>query len=46
MAMDAISELDTATGKITLYPFLFPENGMRDFFQDAERPHLMGLAGQ
>jgi hypothetical protein len=23
-------------GKITLYPFLFPENGMRDFFQDAD----------
>ncbi len=36
MEMDTISELDPATGKITLYPFLFPENGMRDFFQDAE----------
>jgi hypothetical protein len=30
MEMDTISELDSATGKITLYPFLFPENGMRD----------------
>ena len=36
MEMDTISELDPATGKVTLYPFLFPENGMRDFFQDAE----------
>jgi len=36
MEMDTISELDPTTGKITLYPFLFPENGMRDFFQDAE----------
>ena len=36
MEMDTISELDPATGKITLYPFLFPENGMRDFFQDAD----------
>jgi virginiamycin B lyase len=35
MEMDTISELDPATGKVTLYPFLFPENGMRDFFQDA-----------
>jgi virginiamycin B lyase len=36
MEMDTISELDPTTGKITLYPFLFPENGMRDFFQDAD----------
>ena len=36
MEMDTISELDPVTGKITLYPFLFPENGMRDFFQDAD----------
>ena len=36
MEMDTVSELDPATGKITLYPFLFPENGMRDFFQDAD----------
>jgi hypothetical protein len=34
--MDTISELDPATGKITQYPFLFPENGMRDFFQDVD----------
>jgi virginiamycin B lyase len=36
MEMDTISELDPATGKITQYPFLFPENGMRDFFQDVD----------
>jgi virginiamycin B lyase len=36
MEMDTVSELDPATGKITLYPFLFPENGVRDFFQDAD----------
>src|SRR5712671_7458769 len=36
MEMDTISEMDPATGKITQYPFLFSENGMRDFFQDAE----------
>jgi virginiamycin B lyase len=36
MEMDTISELDPATGKVTLYPYLFPENGMRDFFQDAD----------
>jgi virginiamycin B lyase len=36
MEMDTISELDPATGKVALYPFLFPENGMRDFFQDAD----------
>jgi virginiamycin B lyase len=36
MEMDTVSELDPATGKIITYPFLYPENGMRDFFQDAE----------
>ena len=36
MEMDTISEMDPATGKITQYPFLFSENGMRDFFQDAD----------
>jgi streptogramin lyase len=36
MEMDTISELDPATGKITTYPFLYSENGMRDFFQDTE----------
>jgi hypothetical protein len=36
MEMEAISEFEPATRKITIYPFLFPENGMRDFFQDAE----------
>jgi virginiamycin B lyase len=36
MEMDTISEMDPATGKIIQYPFLFSENGMRDFFQDNE----------
>ena len=36
MEMDIISEMDPATGKIMQYPFLFSENGMRDFFQDAD----------
>jgi hypothetical protein len=36
MEMDTDSELEPASGKITLYPFVYPENGMRDFFQDAE----------
>jgi virginiamycin B lyase len=36
MEMDTVSELDPATGKITLFPFVYAENGMRDFFQDAE----------
>ena len=36
MEMDTISEMDPATGKIMQYPFLFSENGMRDFFQDSD----------
>jgi virginiamycin B lyase len=36
LEMDTVSELDPATGKVITYPFLYPENGMRDFFQDAE----------
>jgi virginiamycin B lyase len=36
LEMDTVTEMDPATGKITTYPFLFSENGMRDFFQDAE----------
>src|SRR6266853_1647105 len=36
MEMDTISEMDPATDKITQYPFLFSENGMRDFSQDAD----------
>lgn len=36
LEMDTVSEMDPATGKIITYPFLFSENGMRDFFQDAE----------
>jgi hypothetical protein len=36
MEMYTISDLDPATWKITLDPLLFPENGVRDFFQNAE----------
>ncbi len=36
LEMDTVSELDPATSKVITYPFLYPENGMRDFFQDAE----------
>ena len=36
LEMDTVTELDPPTGKLITYPFLFSENGMRDFFQDAE----------
>ena len=36
LEMDTVTEMDPATGKLITYPFLFSENGMRDFFQDAE----------
>ncbi|MGH9681073.1 MAG: virginiamycin B lyase family protein, partial [Candidatus Acidiferrales bacterium] len=36
LEMDTVTELDPSTGKIITYPFLFSENGMRDFFQDSE----------
>ena len=31
-----IGKVDAKTGKITQYPYLFSENGMRDFFQDSD----------
>ena len=34
LEMDTVTEFEPATGKITTYPFIFSENGMRDFFQD------------
>lgn len=36
MDMDVMGELDPSTGKIIEYPFIYSENGIRDFFPDAE----------
>jgi len=36
MDMDIIGELDPATSRVIEYPFVYAENGMRDFFPDPQ----------
>ena len=36
MDLDTINRLDPKTGTVVEFPFLYPENGIREFFSDAE----------